>query len=138
MSWTDRYIGIPKVNLGRDWQGCDCYGLVRLVYAEDLRIPLPTYLGAYADADESAEVHQLLGEARTSGSWVRAERPQAFDIVCFRRASMDRHLGVVVDRTLMLHMPEGHSRIEPWSEGRWSHSLEGVYRHIEMASRGIE
>ena len=39
------FVGIPHADLGRDRAGCDCYGLLRLVYAEDLGIALPSFTG---------------------------------------------------------------------------------------------
>ena len=36
-----RFIGIPFVSKGRSFNGCDCYGLVKLYYKEILNIDIP-------------------------------------------------------------------------------------------------
>ena len=41
MIWANAYVGLPWADLGRDRTGCDCWGLARLVYAEQLGIALP-------------------------------------------------------------------------------------------------
>ena len=35
------FIGIPFVSKGRSFNGCDCYGLVKLYYKEILNIDIP-------------------------------------------------------------------------------------------------
>lgn len=37
----DKFIGIPFVNKGRNYNGCDCYGLVKLYYKDILGIDIP-------------------------------------------------------------------------------------------------
>ena len=49
MHWTARYINIPYINKGREFSGADCWGLVRLVYKNELGIDLPTYGEVSAD-----------------------------------------------------------------------------------------
>ena len=36
-----KFIGIPFVSKGRSFNGCDCYGLVKLYYKEILNIDIP-------------------------------------------------------------------------------------------------
>jgi murein DD-endopeptidase len=38
---TANFIGIPFVSKGRSFNGCDCYGLVKLYYKEILNIDIP-------------------------------------------------------------------------------------------------
>ena len=50
MIWASDDVGIPFKNQGMDWDGCDCYGLVALVYKEQYNVMLPTidgYLNAF-------------------------------------------------------------------------------------------
>jgi cell wall-associated NlpC family hydrolase len=114
MSRFDRYIGLPWLECGLTEAGCDCEGLLRLVYAGELGIEL---IGPLVRAD-----------------WIPvaagAERP--LDALLLHQAPW--HVGVVAGRGMMLHMPEnGLSCIEPYSTGRWGRRLEGLYRHREAA-----
>ena len=36
-----KFVGIPFVSKGRSFNGCDCYGLVKLYYKEILNIDIP-------------------------------------------------------------------------------------------------
>ena len=59
--WTDDYIEIPFLPDGRDRNGCDCWGLVCLVYREKLGIELPEYKGVFEA--------QTIAQLKNVGSW---------------------------------------------------------------------
>jgi len=63
------FVGIPHADLGRDRAGCDCYGLLRIVYAEDLGIALPSFTGTYATCAEHAQIAALLAGEAAAGPW---------------------------------------------------------------------
>lgn len=50
--WLAEYIGIPFIPNGRTRDGCDCYGLVRLVFSEQLNRQLPLLDNSYTTRDE--------------------------------------------------------------------------------------
>ena len=137
MSWSDAYLGLPWADLGRDREGCDCYGLARLVYAEQLGIELPSYAGAYVGAAERAEIAALLSEAEQDGPWRRVEgRPQAFDILLFRRGRLRSHVGIAIDARMMLHMDgETQARVARLDAPRWRSRFAGAFSH---AGTGVE
>jgi cell wall-associated NlpC family hydrolase len=48
--WVKKYIGIPFVSNGRKREGCDCYGLCRLVLQDEYDISLPELSNEYNNA----------------------------------------------------------------------------------------
>ncbi len=129
MSWSDAYIGIPYRDLGRQMSGCDCWGLVHLVYRRECKIKLPSYRHAYHSADERAEVARLIGDAEASSDWTRIHEPEPFDVVTFRRGQLTSHIGIVVSPGVMVHMSESGSRVENYRDAKWAQRLTGTFRH---------
>lgn len=130
--WSARYVGLPFRDLGRDWAGLDCYGLVRLVLAEERHVTLPGYTEAYASTDERAQIAAALSGAAGQGPWrpVAIGMVRPLDVVLFSVLGRPLHVGLVVRRGLMLHISEGHeSRIEPYTAGAWAPRLIAIYRH---------
>lgn len=121
----NRYVGLPWQDRGRTPDGCDCWGLLRLVYAGELGIDLPDHSNHYYTAADAA-IGGLITVGLADWRPVEAERP--LDAVLIKQAPW--HVGVIVRRGLMLHMPHGKtSCIEPYDTGRWSRRVEGIYRH---------
>ena len=105
MNWSDRFIGIPFIEFGRSRAGCDCWGLACTIYAEELGISLPQYLGDYTSAEERREISALIDGAAVSPLWLPVTgEASAFDIAVFRRGRLSSHLGIVVRPGLMIHM----------------------------------
>ena len=134
--WSDRFVGLPYLDLGRDRDGCDCWGLACIIYREELSISLPDYLG-YANTDERAEIAALVSGATTSPLWVPVNgQAMAFDIALFRRGRLTSHVGIVISHGLMIHMAEAEmARVEHYTSGHFAPRLVGHYRHVEMVSR---
>jgi cell wall-associated NlpC family hydrolase len=126
----NRYVGLPWQDRGRTPTGLDCWGLLRLVYAGELGIDLPDHSNHY-DSTRDSTIGGLIEGGL--GDWLPvtgAEHP--LDAILIKQAPW--HVGVIVRRGLMLHMPHGQtSCIEPYDTGRWSRRVEGIYRHKEAA-----
>ena len=65
--WSATYIGAPWSARGRDRDGLDCWGLVRLVYRDRLFRDLPDYQG-YVSGHERREIDALIAGARRIAS----------------------------------------------------------------------
>lgn len=123
----DRYVGIPYRAEGRDWAGCDCWGLCVLVFREQLGITLPNYSG-YSDP-LSAEAAALVAQGRQA--WQPVARPQPFDVVLFRVNGQPHHIGLIIREGWMLHTVAGRdSCIESYQRPYWAARLEGFYRYL--------
>jgi probable lipoprotein NlpC len=136
-NWTAKYVGLPWLEKGRDVAGVDCWGLLRLVYADVLGIELPSYDEAYASVTERDEVAALTGQAKNA-PWIPVTKGEEvqFDMLVFRRGRWGSHVGLVVNQGLMLHISEGLSSfVQSYDSGQWRHRLTGIYRHCEMERR---
>lgn len=135
--WASRFTGLPYEDFGRTAAGADCWGLAYVVYQEELSITLPDYLG-YSSVDEAGEVSALIEGAKSHPLWVPIKGPAvAFDIAVFRRGRLSRHVGLVVRRGLMLHMVDRDcAKLERYDQGRWKNRLTGVWRHVDLISKG--
>ncbi len=135
--WSNKYVGTPFDDFGRDLSACDCWGLAVVVYREELNITLPDYLG-YGSTEERGEIAALISKHNTTAMWVPVTGTAlAFDLAVFRRGRLATHVGIVVRHGLMLHMAgEDCAKHVDYQTGAWGNRLEGVYRHVEMISRG--
>jgi len=131
----DRYLGIPYRDRGRDRQGCDCWGLVRLVYGELLGIELPSGIEGYGSALDRAAVHRTI--AAGLGDWhcVPEGEDLALDIALLSRGGEACHVGLVTLHGWVLHTREGCDSVqEPLRRlERLGYRLEGFYRHGSAA-----
>lgn len=120
--------------------GCDCWGLVRLVYRHELGIDLPGYDGTYLGAAERAEVARLIDRAEATGTWspVLPSDIAPFDLLVFREGCYRAHVGVAIDQRHMLHMAgREQACIDRFGAPRFNSRLTGIYRHLKTASKGV-
>ncbi len=103
MEWWARYIGVPFEDGGRGPASFDCWGLVRAVYAEILRVDLPSY--GEISARDLARVARAMRDEEDE-SWVQVSDPREFDVVKMRsgRGGAVVHVGVMVDSSRLLHV----------------------------------
>ena len=149
-AWAARYIGLPFVENGRDRAGLDCWGLLRLVYAERYGIYLPSHHDGYSGTQDRPGVAAVLeAELSGGGNWrpvVGHPMPAAGvgveigDAMLFRAGAGDLwHVGMAIARGRMLHARRGSdSCIERCDDGIWSPRSQGVYRFagpVRMAGR---
>lgn len=129
----DEFVGIPWRDLGRTRDGCDCWGLVLLVF-RDLGIELPALHEAYSTAADHRQVAGLVDGVRGDWSPINAGSERPFDAILFTQGRIPSHVGIVVKPGKMLHLAERQSSlIETYRDGKWHHRIEGFYRHKALA-----
>ena len=131
--WVRPYLVVPWLEDGRTREGADCWGLVRLVLAEQAGIDLPELPGAAAARLTAARDEAL------SGRWHEIDRGacllQRFDVplyVCLGTL----HCGIMLDSRWMLstyNQTQG-VRVEEFDSKRpaWRRIALQVYRHHSL------
>lgn len=132
--WVNDYIGLPFKEHGRDRDGVDCWGLVRLVLADQFGTPLPSYADGYGSTEDAEDIGRLVrGEM---GPWRQLvsgeERPG--DVVLMRLLNQPMHVGVIVAPRLagswMLHIEDGiDACLETYDGAKWRRRVLGLYRY---------
>lgn len=129
-AWWNDFVGIPYLPGGADEKGCDCWGLVRLVYRRRFGMELPGVVLDVTPGErpEAAAIAPVLDLARDS-FWERVSVPQPGDVAVFRVRGYDSHVGLVTMPGYMLHVREGHDAvIEAYDRRFWKNAFRGVYR----------
>lgn len=125
MHWTNRYVGIPFAEVGSSRDGCNCWGLVRMVLADECLIEgLPYY--AEISAKDTAATARQMNRDRHLPTWTTVTEPRAFDVaLMYAMHSGIRiigHVGIMSSPTHVLHvwrataaihMPISHHRVRP-------------------------
>lgn len=128
----DRYVGVPWIEKGREFEGCDCWGLLRLLYLNERGISVPSYSDSYENVDDRATLTALIrGEVSQSWGEIARGAEQIFDAVLMREGRALSHVGVVVAPGKLLHVERGGtSVIEPYRHGPLKHRVIGFYRFV--------
>jgi sulfur carrier protein ThiS len=128
----EKYIGIPYAEKGRDVTGLDCYGLVRLIYKNELKIDLPSFSAEYTQTD-TARIEELIAQYKEG--WEQTEEPVVGSIVLFRVLGNESHIGVVVNPTHFIHVRENQDTvIESLSSTSWARRKVGYFNYSEKKS----
>lgn len=143
--WAREYIGIAFLDKGRTHEGCDCWGLNRLIWGEQFALWVPSFLDVYEDAHDGVTVakaiinyglidpiwqrisagHERLGDGvhlvgycKIDGRWERAEA----------------HVGIVLVPGVLIHIEHGidASLMNYREKLAGAKRVLGFYRHKEL------
>lgn len=126
MDWS-AFVGVPFRDRGRTLAGADCYGLFREAFRAGTGFDLPAVAEGYEREDRDA-VARLVGAGKAAWSPVVAGSERPFDAVLMAVRGY-QHIGLVVKRGWMLHMPrDAASIIEPYDTAVWQRLVTGFHR----------
>jgi len=124
---TDKYLGIPYLHRGRDYKGCDCYGLILLILLEkDIRL---------IDIEEEYDPNwSFKGKnhfiENAHKEWANTAFPQEFDIVGFKNnEGIMYHAGVMLDSTRFIHTCRAGTVISKITDPQWKKRIVGYFRY---------
>ena len=138
MTDFEKYVGIPFRDHGRDAGGCDCWGLVRLVYREQFGIELSDIGPLYRDTRDIGGMVQVYYDQ--APKWDEVKAPGAGDVVLLNVMNAPVHVGVVIAPGLMLHVERGlDAVVERFDGSVWKNRVRGFYRSrsLNLKSLGI-
>ena len=130
--WQNKYIGIPFLDKGRDTDGIDCWGLVRLVYKQEYNIDLPNFSADY-EAEDAERMSDLLAQYKEG--WEKIDAPTEGCIVLFNILGIESHMGIAISTTHFLHARDRYdSAIESFESVSWRNRITGFYKYSENKS----
>lgn len=132
MEWWKNYTRgpVPYADKGRTMAGCDCWGLLRLVYRDVLGVELPSYLDDYNSADDKNSAAAAISRRIHEWTPVPMGSERSGDAVSILLLGLPCHVGVVTVPGRMLHVTKGaDATVESYRSAFWSRRVEGVYRH---------
>jgi len=127
MAYFNKYVGIPFKEKTSSFEGCDCWGLVRLFYREEYGIKLTDFTDRYTD---TSDLNIALIIREEQGNVRETENPREGDILVFKFMGEPLHVGIWLSEDKMLHVMNGiNASIEKHSKRQWQQRLEGVYTY---------
>src|SRR4051812_13879091 len=105
--WAGRYIGLPFADHGRDRAGLDCWGLLRLVMAEQFGVALPSYSGEYQRTTQVEKISALVVREAQNWKIVASGSEVCGDAAVLRIRGRPMHVGLVLGDRQMLHIEFG-------------------------------
>ena len=127
--WVKKYIGIPFASNGRSMDGCDCYGLVRLVLRNEYGISLPELSNDYSNALNTSETARLFAENLPVLAGEKIGSPEEKAVVVITEHGVAAHIGIAAGGGYVLHTGVKTGSVcqretHPGLRGR----IEGYYR----------
>jgi cell wall-associated NlpC family hydrolase len=123
----EKYLGIPYRHRGRSLVGLDCWGFLKLVYAD---------LGVRLFDIEDLEYSKVWGlegkdyfKAHYFHDWFEVKEPKVLDGVLFVNSRrIANHAGIVLSNRRFIHCCRQGVIISRLEDPVWTARIEGFYR----------
>jgi cell wall-associated NlpC family hydrolase len=101
--WVKNYVGVPFLSGGRTLQGCDCYGLIRLVFLQEFNRQLPELSNDYTDARNIRETAALFAKNMPVLLAEKIAGPEEGAVAVIREQNCLCHVGLCAGDGFILH-----------------------------------
>lgn len=126
--WAKEYIGIPFLSGGRTRDGCDCYGLVRLVWMEQCGYKMPLLSDMYEDALNMQQTSPLVTSLRPMLAGEKKLTPEPLDLAVILNRGLPTHLAVYAGGGYILHTIRSVGTVlQRISDRDLANRIEGFY-----------
>lgn len=126
MNWdafVAKALTVPFQDLGRSWEGWDCWGLIVLARKAIFDLDTPDYIGQYDSVDDLGTVRRLF--AADKHAWNCSQEPSYGALALVYRRGVPLHVGIVGPTSrYMLHCEE---RLGTVQEPLRTMRVEGFY-----------
>lgn len=122
----NKFIGIPFVDGGRELSGCDCWGLVMLVFKE-FGIELPDYKIA---CEDKSRIDEEINNNRIYWDVVDRSNPTVPSLVVmrFNSVTLINHTGIYIGNNQFIHTAKRiNSHVASIDSPAWNKRIEGFY-----------
>lgn len=127
--WWNKYIRVPFEEKGRGHNGCDCWGLVQLIYKEQLNIDLPGYEEVYKTTNDREILSKTIQNERNN-NWTTPFEGEPFDVIILKMGGVPMHVGVVTKPGRMIHCAKDIGTThEQYDAMRWKNKVIGFARY---------
>ncbi|MBM3210609.1 NlpC/P60 family protein [Candidatus Poribacteria bacterium] len=127
ISMIMKYVGIPYKHQGRDMNGLDCWGLIKLVYKENLGIEIWDINADYSE-DWCWEGKDYFIE-NYQKQWERVKNPSIFDVVLINNGrGTSNHAGVMLGNNMFIHCVKAGVVISKITDKMWKDKITGIFR----------
>lgn len=130
MTWLDKYVGVPFKSQGRSFKGVDCWGLVWILYQNELNVTLPIY--GEISAKDLKRVAKNISEGCAHETWRPVDQPCLFDVLVMHFYGTKRigHVGIFVGGNRVLHTERSFdSVVVPLDHMTIRHRIVGYRRY---------
>jgi len=125
----NKYADIPYRHFGRDFDGCDCYGLLILYFKTELGITLLDYQYNVDQAGHLDDSSLLLQNYHCEWTRISPEEVKQHDVVLLlNELKYPTHCGVMIQRRRFMHCMLDHGIIVS-KTSTWRKAIHSFYRH---------
>lgn len=135
MSRWDKYINLPYREFGRDFDGVDCYGLITLIYNNELGIIIPDYTDLLCSKTRhnlKEKQDHILNSIGIKWVPLKNDKFKVYDALVFNKRSnsaIAEHIGMYIGGGKFIHALEDHtSMINRLDSPFWKSTLYGAMR----------